>query len=211
MSELQVDETPTATADDAVTAASTQKTSRQFKGRLSQEDTIVATQFTSTEKAISGEIRQYRRQNSMGESYVLKVPPAPELQTFRELTATLRAQSREAQLLFDQGIGDDIFPSIVEIDATLEQLYRCGYGDGDALKSIILALQSQIKNQKTTKEVVAFIVESSSFLASQRTIDDSAVDVIYKIVESHGLDSFRGTLTANHTRKRYKIVEVADE
>ncbi len=100
---------------------------------------------------------------------------------------------------------------IVEIAQLLEALFDCPFGEGESLKAVVVTIQSQTNNVKWSQETVAFLKDVASFLRARYVINDQTVDEVYKIMQEHGLDPFRGSISDRDIRTRYHLVEVAQE
>jgi hypothetical protein len=96
---------------------------------------------------------------------------------------------------------------VVEIDRLLDELYRCEWGPGENLKSAVVVIQSQIKNAKLKDAHVRFLDEAILHLRACYFVTENTVQDIYSLVGAKGLDRFRGTLSGNGVKTRYRIVK----
>lgn len=112
--------------------------------------------------------------------------------------------------LVEDVVSDEGLERIVEIEHLLEQLYDCHWGEAESLKRVVVSIQSQINNTEWTSSHVNFLKEVLSLLRVRYVIDQSTVDECYDLIEEHGLDPFRGTVSEPEIQKHYKIVEISD-
>jgi len=106
----------------------------------------------------------------------------------------------------DEGAG-----TIAEIASLLESMFDCPFGEGESLKSVVVAIQSQTNNAEWTRQTVEFLRDAITFLSARYVIDDQTVDELYKIMEEHALDPFRGSVSNRGIKTRYRLVEVEDD
>ena len=99
-------------------------------------------------------------------------------------------------------------PAVVKVEELLERLFDCNWGQGDALKRIAVAIESQVKNAEWTERHVSFLEEFVGFMATRYMIDDSLVADCIETIKQHELNPFRGTIAETSGLKKYKIVEV---
>jgi hypothetical protein len=98
----------------------------------------------------------------------------------------------------------------VEVEALLEKLYACPYGQGESLKRVVVAVQSQLNNARWNESHVEFLKDVIRYLRVRYLVDDATVDASYDMMRARGLDPFRGTVCEPRVIKRYRIEEVPD-
>lgn len=99
---------------------------------------------------------------------------------------------------------------VAEIEVLLEQLYACPYGQGESLKRVVVAVQSQVNNAQWNRRHVEFLRDVVRYLRARYHVDEAAVDACYVMMKERGLDPFRGTVGAPRVVKRYRIEEVKE-
>jgi hypothetical protein len=97
---------------------------------------------------------------------------------------------------------------IVQIDDLLESLFDCPFGQGESLKGVVVAIQSQTRNADWTQEIVSFLREAMVFLQARYAVNDQTIDEVYEIIKEHGLDPFRGTVSDEGIKTQYRLVRV---
>jgi hypothetical protein len=105
-----------------------------------------------------------------------------------------------------EGVGDDAAAFEAEIQNLLETLYDCAWGEGESLKSAVVAIQSQLNNAIWTTTQFELLSGSIALLRSRYVVDTGVVDAIYDLVEQLGLEQFRGTITASDVKWDYELV-----
>ena len=141
----------------------------------------------------------------------LYVPPVPDKEARRSYYRICDAMYRETQelrqLLADGSLDEEGVGPVAEIHGSLEQLYELQFAEGESLKSVVVAIQSQINNAKITDRHVAFLSDAVAHLRARYTIDEATVDAINDMIEDQGLDVFRGTVSQPEVLTHYRIVE----
>ena len=105
-------------------------------------------------------------------------------------------------------VSDEGVEVVAEIEALLEELYTCPHGQGEFLKRLVVAVQSQVNNADWDRRHVAFLREIVRFLRGRYLLDEGTVDACYDLMKEQGLDRFRGTICEPRAVKRYRIEEV---
>jgi hypothetical protein len=137
---------------------------------------------------------------------------AAEYRKFRKLCDSLVAETAELrQFVVGGRITEYGFGAIAEVLSILDELYECKWGEGECLKNIVVAVRFQIGNVRWTESHVAFLEDLAVFLRARYLIDDDVVEMCYDMVDSHGLDMFRGTLSEPEVVREFKVVEVTDD
>lgn len=131
---------------------------------------------------------------------------------FRRICNELKHEIAVAKQHLTDGVVDEFgLPSILHIEALLEELFDCDWGQGEHLQRIVVAIETQTKNAEWTSSHVAFLDEFIGFLSTRYVIDDVVVSQCVATIKSHGLDPFRGTVAEPETVKKYRIVEWNDD
>ena len=99
---------------------------------------------------------------------------------------------------------------VAEVEVLLEDLYGCPYGQGECLKRVVVALQSQVGNARWDRRLVDFLKEVFGFLRVRYLIDETTVAACFDMMETHGLNPFRGTIREPRVAKKYRIQEVME-
>lgn len=108
-------------------------------------------------------------------------------------------------------VSDEGVEVVAEVEALLEDLYECRHGQGEILKRIIVAIQSQVNNVQWEKSHAEFLTDIFAFLRVRYLIDESVVATCYDMIKEHGLDPFRGSVATPLAAKRYRIEEIKNE
>ncbi len=131
---------------------------------------------------------------------------------FRRLCDEIRRElGRIYAFLIDDVVSDEGAEVVVEVEELLEQLYAYPYGEGECLKRIVVAVQSQVNNTRWERHHVEFLNDVVRFLRVRYLVDEAAVKACYDFMKSHELNEFRGTICAPQVLKRYRIEEVNDD
>lgn len=131
-----------------------------------------------------------------------------EYQKFRAICDEIVAQVNQLEAyVTGEALDSDAAPHIVEIEDALERLYACHWGEGESLKMVVVALQSQLNNVQWDRRHVELLKNRVRRLRTAYLIDARFVDDCYQEIEELGLNQFRGTLSEGEVRKRYRIVE----
>jgi hypothetical protein len=124
-------------------------------------------------------------------------------ETFKEL-------ERIDAFIVEGEVSDEGMEVVAEVEALLEQLYACPYGQGESLKRVVVALQSQVNNARWDRRHIDFLRDVVRYLRVRYLVDEATVGACYDMMKAHGLDEFRGTIGAPWVVKRYRIEEVKD-
>lgn len=108
----------------------------------------------------------------------------------------------------DEVLADEGLEVTVEVRQLLSDVFVCEWGKGDCLKRAVVAIESQIGNTNWTKPLAKFVEAAISLLRLRYLIDEQVVEEILDLVEAHGLDPFRGTVSQPQVRKQFVIQEV---
>lgn len=110
--------------------------------------------------------------------------------------------------LVDGTVTEEASGVVAEIESDLERLYDCHWGEGESLKRAVIAIQSQINNARWTAKHVDFLRSAVSFLRPRYLVNDLAVDELNQMIEQHGLDQFRGSVSDSEVATRYRIERI---
>jgi len=155
-----------------------------------------------------------RRNLRWGENYLPAIPDSEARQHFSCICQRIVCELRDLDLAgrFVDGIlADEGAGAVAEIASLLETMFDCPFGDGEALKSVVVAIQSQTNNAGWTQQTIGFLRAVMTFLSARYLINEQTVDEVYAIMEEHGLDRFRGSVSDRGIRTRYRLVEIKDE
>lgn len=134
----------------------------------------------------------------------------PVFRKYREAVSLLAERAGELADLDDAGFEASWAGVSVEVEAALEELRALGHGEGEALKKVAAVLAGLTRNAVWTKAHAQFLVEAAALLKATYNPTDDLATAVSRLSKGHGLDRFRGTISAGETRKKYMIVEVAD-
>jgi hypothetical protein len=155
---------------------------------------------------------EIRERIGWGARYFPPIDERPGERQFREICDDLCDEIGELQAFIDgEKVTAEGAGAIAEIEHLLEQLYECSFGGGDYLKNSVVCIRFQLSNANWTAQHAAFLRDVVDFIRSRYTIDDAIVDQCYDMVNEHGLDVFRGTVSEPETVHKYRIVEVTEE
>lgn len=127
--------------------------------------------------------------------------------TYRALCDQLLLHTRRLADFVDQDyVTDEGLEVVVRIEELFEEMYDCGWGSGENLKRLVVAVQSQIGNVRWNRSHVSFLNNLIPFLRQRYLIDGSVVSECQRMVKEHGLDLFRGTVHAPEVRREYSVV-----
>jgi hypothetical protein len=141
------------------------------------------------------------------------VPPQQEThyRQFRRIADRLVEEIKKIDDFLDgDAVAEEGLEVIVEVEALLETLYDCPWGQGEALKRVVVAIQSQVSNAAWKRPQVAFLQELLPYLRVRYVIDEGTVEECYAMIQRHGLDPFRGTVSEPVVLKKYRIEEVTE-
>ena len=110
--------------------------------------------------------------------------------------------------LVGETIPDEASGAMAEIQRLLELLYDCPFGEGESLKSAVVALQSQLNNAQWTVKHVDFLDAAIQHLRVRSVVNDQTVDAINKMITEIGLDVFRGTVSDSQVLATYAIRKI---
>ena len=110
----------------------------------------------------------------------------------------------------EDAVSDEGSEVVAEIEALFEDLYACPYGQGESLKRVVVAVQSQVNNARWDRMHVEFLRDVIRFLRVRYLVDEAAVDACYDIMKARGLDPLRGTICQPQVVQRYRIEEVVE-
>lgn len=96
---------------------------------------------------------------------------------------------------------------IAEIATLLEAMFDCPFGEGESVKSVAVAIQSQTNNVEWTEQLTVFLRDVMKFLRARYVVNDQTVDEVYQMMNEHGLDQFRGAISDSDVKKRYRLIE----
>jgi hypothetical protein len=131
-----------------------------------------------------------------------------DYQKFRSVCDEIIAEVEQLEsYLAGNELDSDAAPHVLEIEDALERLYSCHWGEGDSLKIVVVALQSQLNNTQWDGRHVILLRNLVAGLRRAYLIDDQFVNDCYQEIEDLGFNEFRGTLSEGELRKRYRIVE----
>lgn len=117
-------------------------------------------------------------------------------------------QLRSAGCVHDGEVSEEGAGSVVEINRLLEQLFDCPFGDGESLKGVVVAIQSQTNNITWTENTVGFLQDVCEFLQARYLVNSQTVDEVYEIMKERGLDRFRGVVSDAGVERHYRLVEM---
>jgi len=209
----------TARANDITTAAATSFESKQIDDAARStegqalpprfDDQAIPSSSGTNATALSLGAR-YKR--GWGPKYEPPVADEDGRTRFRRLCDDLAAYVQQVdQFLADGVVADDGAGIVAEIQASLEQLYRCPFGLGESLKSVVVAIQSQVNNAIWTDRHVAFLKAVTRFLRRRYVVSKQTADEVFDMIEEYGLDPFRGSVSDTGVRVRYRLERVQDQ
>lgn len=108
----------------------------------------------------------------------------------------------------DGVLADEASSGIAEIQRLLEEMYDCPFGQGESLKSVVVALQSQVNNAEWSLVHVKFLRAAFEFLRRRWIIIGQTVAEIDDMIEEFGLDLFRGTVSDTDVLVEYRLEKV---
>lgn len=108
----------------------------------------------------------------------------------------------EGDVLTDEGSA-----VAVEVDGLLDDLSRCGWGQGESLALAVTALRIPTRNSRWTRYHVRFLEDGLKLLRVQYLLDQSAVQTIKGLVKEYRFDLFRGSVREPDVIRKYRIVE----
>jgi hypothetical protein len=130
-------------------------------------------------------------------------------QDYRRICIELESEAMRARDHLEDGkLRDTGMEVVIEVEQLLDELYANGSGKHECLKRAVVAIGSQIYNVRWTEAQVAFLQDVANLLNASYLIDDSLVRECLKLIKSHNLELFRGTVAETEVRKNYRITEV---
>ena len=99
---------------------------------------------------------------------------------------------------------------VAQVGSHLETMFDSPFGEGESLKSVVVAIQSQVNNVDWTRDIVEFLRKAMSFLCVRYVVNDQTVDRIYDMMKEQNLDPFRGSVSDRGIKTRYRLIEVDD-
>lgn len=132
-----------------------------------------------------------------------------DYRTFRQLCDAILAEvnALEPMLSGDHPPGE-VPGEVVEIEVLLDRLYACRFGKDELLKRVVVAIQSQINNTAWDRRHVQYVKDVFRYLRLRYVLGEDTVQACYDMMKLHGLDRFRGTVSAPDVAKQYRIQEV---
>ncbi len=150
-----------------------------------------------------------RDKRGWGRNYKPKLDDAEARREYRRICDSIKAEARLLQDHVQDGhVVDEAFGIIAEIQDLLETLYDFPFGEGESLKSVVVALQAQLNNVRWTKQHVDFLTAAIQYLSVRWVVNDQTADEIGDMVEAFGLDVFRGTVSDSDVLVEYRIEKV---
>ena len=150
-----------------------------------------------------------RERRGWARKFKPKLDEAAARQEYRRICDSIKAEAQLLQDHVDDGrLADDAFGIIAEIQDLLETLYDFPFGEGESLKSVVVALQSQLNNIRWTNQHVAFLTAAIQQLCVRSVVNDQTADEIDDMIEEFGLDVFRGTVSESDVLVEYRIEKV---
>ena len=155
---------------------------------------------------------EQRRRLGWGSRFLPPFEGSEEYALFRRICDDLTSEVNSLNdFLVDGKVAEEGSGTVVEIEYLLERLYDCNWGGDEILQRAVVAIQSQVNNAHWTTRHVEFFRDVLRFLRARYVLSESTIDECYEMIEKHGLDPFRGTLSEPEVVKRYRIVEVQEE
>lgn len=152
---------------------------------------------------------QSRQARGWGPKYEPRTQDEDARKQFRRLCDDLETDLKQLDQFVVEGVvTDEGAGTAAEIQASLERLYHCPFGQSESLKSIVVAIQSQINNAIWTERHVAFLKEAVGVLRPRYVVSQETAEDIFEMIEEHGLDQFRGSLSDTGVRVRYRLEKV---
>jgi hypothetical protein len=130
---------------------------------------------------------------------------------FRKICDDIADELRRIDgFLVENSVSDEGLEVVVEIEALLEDLYDCSHGQGESLKRVVVAVQSQVNNAFWDRRHVEFLKDVVHFLRVRYLVDEATVEACYEMMKTRGLEPFRGTVLEPRVVKRFRIEEVTE-
>jgi len=154
--------------------------------------------------------QEERKRLGWGEKYVPPIEGREERRQFAQICQRVLSELdalRDAQYVMDGRVADEGAGVVAEITNLLESLFDCPFGEGESLKSTVVAIQSQTNNADWSQEIVDFLREAMGFLQARYVVNEQTVDEVYEIMREHALDPFRGSVSDRGIKTRYRLVK----
>jgi len=158
-------------------------------------------------------VEQARQRNNWGSLYSPKIDDRASQQEFSQICQKILIELDDleaADCYVDGAVGHEGAGVVAQVDSLLEAMFDCPFGEGESLKSIVVAVQSQVNNVDWTTDIVEFLRSAMSFLRVRYVVNDQTVDEIYDMMRERNLDPFRGSVSDRDIKTRYRLVEVDD-
>lgn len=150
-----------------------------------------------------------RERRGWGAKYQPPIEDADSRREFKRICEDIIAEAMQLRMHLVGGVlAEEATGVQAEIQHLLEKLYDCPFGEGESLKSIVVALQSQLNNTRWTAQHVAFLEAALQHLRMRWIINDQIVEEINDLIEEHELDVFRGTVSDADVVTRYRIEKI---
>lgn len=197
---------------------------------------VLASATREAEPLVKGEsvfAREQEAERAFSEPSSLKIPPpsfrsdgrgkgkstfqgppkdVSSYQAFRRLCDNILEElARIDAFVVQNELCDEGSEVVAEVEALLEVLYACPYGQGESLKRVVVAIQSQVNNARWDRRHVSFLRDVFRFLRVRYLVDEATVKTCYDFMKERGLDPFRGTICEPQVVKRYRIQEVVED
>jgi len=152
-----------------------------------------------------------RQKRGWGPKYQPPIEQAEERRRYRRICDDLDAEVRQLEQFVVGGVvSDEAVGLVAEIQNLLETLYDCPFGEGESLKSVVVAIQSQLNNAAWSEQHLAFLRGAIQHLRVRPIVNDCTAQEIHDMIEEHGLDPFRGTVSDSDCVVTYKLQRVED-
>lgn len=187
------------------------KSERPFPGEFGSSCDEPATGRSSLpiafgEASFHDKAREARHKSGWGLQFVPKLADTDGEKLYRRICEDIKAELRVAEsFLVDDKLADQGYGSVAEINGHLERLYDCPWGEGESLKGVVVAIQSQTNNADWTSRHLQFLKDAIAFLLVRYTVTDDVTQKILDMVQDHELDVFRGTVSETDVRVRYRL------
>ena len=144
---------------------------------------------------------------------ILNKPPK-EVATYRAFRRLCDDIFAELEMINGFFINDEVSDEgaevVAEVEALLEELYTCPHGQGESLKRVVVAVQSQVNNVRWERRHIEFLGDVVRFLRVRYLVNEATVETCYDMMKARGLDPFRGTICEPRVLKRYRIEAVVE-
>lgn len=154
-----------------------------------------------------------RKRIGWGERFRPRIADREARQRFSQICQKILCELDGMELagtVVDGRVTDEGAGAIAEIANLLDAMFHCPFGEGESLKSVVVAVQSQTNNVEWTRRLIEFLRDVMKFLRVRYVLNDQTVDEVYQIMKDHDLDEFRGSVSDIGIRTRYHLVRVDD-